>query len=305
MAIPDYQTIMLPLLKFSSDGKEHKTREAVEALATYFNLTQEDLTELLPSGTQPTFSNRVGWATTYLKKAGLLESSKKSYFNVTERGRKVLAENPTTINVKFLNQFPEFIDFKLATNSNGSGSTQQSPITESTSTPEEILENAYQGIRQELVEEILTKIKALTPSFFEKLVVQLLVKMGYGGSFREAGKALGKSGDGGIDGIIKEDILGLDVIYIQAKRWDNNPVGRPDIQSFVGALAGQGAKKGVFITTSRFSSDAIAYTPRNETKIVLIDGQQLAQYMIDYNLGVSVSKSYEVKKLDLDFFEEE
>ncbi|MBC3541299.1 restriction endonuclease [Rufibacter sediminis] len=305
MAIPDYQTIMLPLLKFASDGKEHKTREAVEALATYFNLSQEDLTELLPSGTQPTFSNRVGWATTYLKKAGLLESSKKSYFNVTERGRKVLAQNPPSINVKFLNQFPEFIDFKLATNSNGSGSAQQLPITESTATPEEILENAYQGIRQELVEEILTKIKALTPAFFEKLVVQLLVKMGYGGSFREAGKALGKSGDGGIDGIIKEDILGLDVIYIQAKRWDNNPVGRPDIQSFVGALAGQGAKKGVFITTSRFSTDAIAYTPRNETKIVLIDGQQLAQYMIDYNLGVSVSKSYEVKKLDLDFFEEE
>ncbi len=296
---------MLPLLKFASDGKEHKTREAVEALATYFNLSQEDLTELLPSGTQPTFSNRVGWATTYLKKAGLLESSKKSYFNVTERGRKVLAQNPPSINVKFLNQFPEFIDFKLATNSNGSGSAQQLPITESTATPEEILENAYQGIRQELVEEILTKIKALTPAFFEKLVVQLLVKMGYGGSFREAGKALGKSGDGGIDGIIKEDILGLDVIYIQAKRWDNNPVGRPDIQSFVGALAGQGAKKGVFITTSRFSTDAIAYTPRNETKIVLIDGQQLAQYMIDYNLGVSVSKSYEVKKLDLDFFEEE
>ncbi|WP_210463780.1 restriction endonuclease [Rufibacter roseolus] len=305
MAIPDYQSIMLPLLKLTSDNKEHKTREAVEALATYFNLSQEDLTELLPSGTQPTFSNRVGWATTYLKKAGLLESSKKSFFNITERGRKVLAQNPSSINVKFLNQFPEFIEFKLATNSNGSGSAQQSSITESTATPEEILENAYQGIKQELVEEILSKIKALSPAFFEKLVVQLLVKMGYGGSFREAGKALGKSGDGGIDGIIKEDILGLDVIYIQAKRWDNNPVGRPDIQSFVGALAGQGAKKGVFITTSRFSADAIAYTPRNETKIVLIDGQQLAQYMIDYNLGVSVAKSYEVKKVDLDFFEEE
>ncbi|MGV3588500.1 MAG: restriction endonuclease [Adhaeribacter sp.] len=297
---------MLPLLQFSKDGKEHTSKEAVEILSQYFNLTDEEKISLLPSGTQAIFNNRVGWATTYLKKAGLLESSKRAIFKITARGREVLNQNPKTIDVSYLNQFQEFIDFKLASSpTEKSNNISSDNLKVSDRTPEEVLDDAYQKIRQTLAQELLVKIKSLPPSFFEKLVVELLVKMGYGGSIKDAGKAMGKSGDEGIDGIIKEDRLGLDVIYIQAKRWDNTVVGRPEIQGFVGALAGQGAKKGIFITTSKFSSEARLYSPRNETKIVLIDGEQLAQYMIDFNLGVSSVTTYEIKKLDTDYFGDE
>ncbi len=293
---------MLPLLRFASDKNEHTSREAIEFLAKAFHLTPEQRQELLPSGQQPIFDNRVGWARTYLKKAGLLESSKRSIFKITDRGVKVLQQNPPSINTLFLKQFPEYIEFQKLSNTT---ERQTELVDDSTkNTPEETLEEAYQTIRKSLTEDLLTKIKTYPPVFFEKLVVELLVKMGYGGSIKDAGKAVGKSGDEGIDGIIKEDKLGLDVIYIQAKRWEN-VVGRPEIHRFVGALAGQGAKKGIFITTAKFTNEAREYIPRNETKIVLIDGEQLAQFMIDYNLGVSTVSTYEIKKIDSDYFGDE
>jgi len=308
--IPDYQTLMLPLLKIISDGSEHKFNDIVEALANDFNLTEEERKELLPSGTAFLFSNRAGWARTYLKKAGLLDGPKRGIVVITQRGKGVLAENPLTINVKYLQQFSEFLDFQLNRKDDNAVAVENiQPVMSSgfevkQQTPEELLELGYQTIRKSIEQEILTKLKSVSPSFFEKIVVELLVKMGYGGSIQDAGKAVGKSGDEGIDGVIKEDKLGLDQIYIQAKRWEGG-VGRPELQKFVGALAGQGAKKGIFITTSYFSKDALEYTPRNETKMVLIDGAKLAQYMIDYNLGVSVQNIYEIKKIDSDYFEED
>jgi restriction system protein len=250
MTIPDFQTIMLPLLQYASDGKEHSLREAITYLADVFNLSDEERKELLSSGQQAVFDNRVGWARTYLKKAGLFISPKRGFFQITDRGRDILIQNPSEINLKFLNQFPEFIEFKTTKKDNDKSEPEIIEISETT--PQESIEFGYQKIRKELELELLNRVKSCSPDFFERLVVDLLVKMGYGGSRRDAGRAIGKSGDGGIDGIIKEDKLGLDIVYIQAKRWDNTVVGRPEIQKFVGALHGQRARKGVFITTSRF-----------------------------------------------------
>lgn len=301
--IPDYQTIMLPLLRLVGDEKEYKLTDAVEILAKEFNLTPQERSELLPSGQTFLFGNRVGWARTYLKKSGLIDSPKRGTVAITKRGKKVLAERPNKIDVKYLRQFPEFLEFQSTKKDEG----DQQPsihLEKSEDTPEELIESGYVRIRKSLEQEILIRLKAVHPAFFEKIVVELLVKIGYGGSIAEAGKATKYSNDEGIDGIIKEDKLGLDVIYIQAKRWEG-VVGRPELHKFVGALAGQGAKKGIFITTSSFSKDAEQYIPKNDTKIVLIDGERLAQYMIDYNLGVSVQNVYEIKKIDFDYFEEE
>lgn len=304
--IPDYQTLMLPLLKLLSDGKEHKYRDVIEKLASEFNLSEEEKRIFLASGKQAIFDNRVGWAKAYLKKACLLDSPKRATFVITERGKQTLAENLTSIDNKYLRQFPEFLEFQNFSRSDVEFENDIIDVNENENTPEENIEQSFQKIRKSLASDLLSKILDLSPAFFEKLVVELLVKMGYGGSITDAGKALGKSGDEGIDGIIKEDKLGLDTIYIQAKRWKNgNVVGRPEIQKFVGALAGQGAKKGIFITTSSFTKDALDYTPKNETKIVLIDGSLLAQLMIDYNLGCTTQQIYELKKLDSDYFAEE
>jgi len=301
--IPDYQTLMLPLLQLIADGKEYTLNEAVDSLARQFKLTDEERAELLPSGQTFLFGNRVGWARTYLRKSGLIDSPKRGHIVITKRGKDVLKEKPKEINVKFLKKFPEFLEFQ---SNKKEDSSIETPFSEETKqqTPEELLETGYQSIRKSLQQEILSKLKLIHPSFFEKIVIQLLVRMGYGGSIQDAGRAIGRSGDEGIDGVIKEDKLGLDVIYVQAKRWDG-VVGRPELHKFVGALAGQGAKKGIFITTSSFTKEAKDYIPRNETKIVLIDGSALAQYMIDYNLGVSVQNTYEIKKIDSDYFEEE
>lgn len=301
--IPGFQKFMLPLLKLASDKKEHSTNEALEQIALEFNLTEEQQNEMLPSGNQKVFSNRVFWAKSYLKMAGLIENTKRAHFKITERGLSTLKENLEEINIKYLKKFPDYLELSESWRKGNQGNDKEEEI-QIPQTPEELLENSYQDIRKSLSQEILSKIKLCSPSFFEKLVVELLVKMGYGGSRSDAGKAIGKSGDEGIDGIIKEDRLGLDIIYIQAKRWEN-VVGRPEIQKFVGALAGQGAKKGIFITTSRFTNEAKDYIPRNETKIVLIDGGQLANLLIDHNLGVSIQVTYEIKKIDLDYFEEE
>lgn len=302
--IPNYQVLMLPLLKAVKDQKEYKLNDIVDILANEFKLSEEERKELLPSGQSFLFGNRVGWARTYLKKAGLLDSPKRGYLIITQRGLDVLKQNPKEVNVALLQQFSEFLEFQ---SSKRDDNTTENTIiqSESIQTPEEILENSYQDIRKSLAQELLDKITKLSPSFFERLVVELLVKMGYGGSMKDAGRAIGKSGDEGIDGTIKEDKLGLDIIYIQAKRWQpGNVVGRPEIHKFVGALAGQGAKKGIFITTSTFTKDALEFVPRNETKIVLIDGYLLAQLMIDYNLGVATQQVYEIKKIDSDYFEE-
>jgi restriction system protein len=303
--IPDYQSIMLPLLKQLADQKEHSISDLTEALAIEFQLTEDERRALLGSGAQTIFHNRVGWAKTYLKKAGLLNNPRRAVVKITPRGIDTLGKNLNAINVTYLKQFPEFVEFQSVkkTDSDSVGEVSDEAASE---TPEEILDRAYRNIRETLAQELITKVLTLSPAFFERLVVELLVKMGYGGSIQDAGKAIGKSGDGGIDGTIKEDKLGLDIIYIQAKRWNrDNTVGRPEIQKFVGALAGQGAKKGVFITTSSFTKEALDYTPRNETKVVLIDGEQLAQLMIDYNLGVTSLISYEVKRIDSDYFDEE
>ncbi len=302
--IPDYQSIMLPLLELISDGKEYKMRFVTDELAIKFGVTEEEQKELLPSGVAPVFYNRTAWAKTYLKKAGLIDSPKQGIVFISKRGLDVLKKKPSSINVKFLKQFSEFVEFQ--TSKREDEIETETNDEQSTQTPEELLETAYQKIRKSLASELINKVVELSPAFFEKLVVELLVKMGYGGSIKDAGKAMGKSGDEGIDGTIKEDKLGLDIIYIQAKRWKpGNVVGRPELQKFVGALAGQGAKKGIFITTSNFTKEAIEYTPRNETKIVLIDGHQLAQLMIDYNLGCTPQQTYEVKKIDSDYFGEE
>ena len=307
MPIPDFQSIMLPLLKILADGKVHKYREIFEALVREFQVTEAERKEMLPSGQQEIFANRVGWAKTYLKKAGLIDSPQRATFVISEKGKEILSQNPARIDAKFLRQFPEFQEFNRVNKQNETITLESNLSTsDQEQNPEELLENSYQEIRQALATDLLSILRKLSPDAFEKLVVELLVKMGYGGSIRDAGKAVGKSGDQGIDGIIKEDRLGLDIIYIQAKRWaDNNAVGRPEIQKFVGALAGQGAKKGIFITTSYFTQEALEYAPRNEIKIVLIDGEELGQLMIDYNLGVSTQKIYEIKRIDHDYFGDE
>ena len=304
--IPDYQSLMLPLLRLVSDKQEHKYRDIIENLATEFQVTDEERKELLASGNQAIFDNRVGWAKTYLKKAGLLDSPKRATFIITQIGLDTLKKNPNRIDAKYLRQFPAFLEFQNASRNDNETEEETTVIAINEQTPEESLDKAYQRIRKSLASELLQKVVDLSPTFFERLVVELLVKMGYGGSIKDAGKAIGKSGDEGIDGTIKEDKLGLDIIYIQAKRWKpGNVVGRPELHKFVGALAGQGAKKGVFITTSNFTKEALDYTPKNETKIVLIDGEQLAQLMIDYNLGCTTQQIYELKKIDSDYFGEE
>jgi restriction system protein len=292
--------MMLPLLKIASDRQEHSLGEIIETLALQFGLTDADKQEILPSGRQAKFDNRVGWARTYLKKAGLVESTGRAKFRITERGLQVLKGNPVGINNRFLQQFPEFLEFQ---NVSRQSNRRDEEEVEPDQTPEEILELSYQSLRHDLAQELLERVKNSSPRFFENLVVDLLVAMGYGGSRKDAGQAVGQSGDGGIDGIIKEDKLGLDVVYVQAKRWEGT-VGRPVVQAFAGSLEGQRARKGVLLTTSQFSQDARDYVSRIEKKIVLIDGEQLAQLMIDHGIGVAEVASYAVKKADLDYFEE-
>lgn len=306
MAIPDYQTLMLPVLKLASDGKEHKFRESVEELAKKFELTTEERNELLPSGSQAVFNNRVGWARSYLKQAGLLASPRRGFFSITGKGAELLAKNPQQIDVSVLEQYPEFIEFKNRKKDKNEAELEPTSSFESefTLTPEDALASAYNKLRLALESEILSAVKEASPSFFERVVIDLLVKMGYGGNRQDAGRALGKSGDGGIDGIINEDRLGLDVIYIQAKRWEG-VVGRPEIQKFAGALQGQRARKGVFITTSSFTKEAKEYVSVIESKIILIDGEHLSTLMAEHNVGVSTVGQYEVKKLDSDYFDNE
>lgn len=303
MSIPDYQSIMLPFLKFSSDNKEHSKKDAIEHLAGIFHVSEEERGRLLESGLQSIFDNRVGWARTYLKKAGLIESPKRSYFKITSEGIAVLAKNPEKIDAKFLRQFPSFVEFQSIKKDKTENDSVEAE-NETARTPQELIEANFLKIKKDLAQDLLALVKQNSPRFFERLVVELLLSMGYGGSRSDAGQAIGQSHDGGIDGIIKEDKLGLDVVYLQAKRWEN-VVGSKEIRNFVGSLVGQKANKGVFITTSEFTKDALDYVKTIVHKVVLIDGEMLSQLMIENNVGVSKIVSYEVKKIDSDYFTEE
>lgn len=313
MATPDYQAFMAPLLELASDGSEHAIRDAYEAMAHHFGLTDEDRRELLPSGRQETYKNRVGWARTYLAKAGLLENTRRGHFRITDRGQVELRDHASELSTAYLRKYDEFVEFQTPTpgiqtdtasgeNPSGGNSGPGAGITlEANATPEEVVERAISELNAQLSGELLGALAASSPSFFERVVVELLVAMGYGGSRKEAGEIVGRSGDAGIDGIIKEDRLGLDAIYVQAKRWEGS-VGRPEIQKFVGALQGQRAHKGVFITTSRFTPDARDYARQVQTRVILIDGPDLARLMIEFGIGTSVVATYHVSRLDSDFF---
>jgi restriction system protein len=301
MAIPDFQSVFLPLLKACADGQEHTKQELLPLLAKQFGLTEAELSIKIASGGARMFDNRVGWATSHLKQAGLLENLRRGVYRITARGLQVLNENPQPLNVRYLKRFPEF----LASRSAPRDETQLVELAAvNPETPDELIAGGYKQIREALAIELLDRIKHVAPSRFEELVVELLLKMGYGGTQEDAGRVVGKSGDGGIDGIINEDRLGLDVIYIQAKRWEAD-VGRPEIQKFVGALAGNKASKGVFITSSGFSKGATEYAAQVNHRVVLINGPMLAELMMDHDLGVSTKDVYTVKRLDTDYFEED
>ena len=307
MAIPDYQSLMLPLLKLTTDGKEHTLAEAVDALADALRLTTEERAALVPSGTL-LFHGRVGWAKTYLKLAGLLEQPARGRFRITQRGHEVAQQGLERITVAWLRDHcpvfaAHFVGKKLVKSAVDAPAAYKCDSA-AAETPQETVERGHEALRERLADELLDKVKSCTPAFFERLVVDLLVAMGYGGSRQDAGKVVGGSGDGGIDGIIKEDKLGLDALYIQAKRWEA-AVGRPVVQSFAGSMEAQRARKGVLITTSRFSKDAHDYVAQIEKKIVLMDGEQLVEHMINCGLGVSTAATYTVHRLDLDYFEEE
>jgi restriction system protein len=305
MPIPDYQTLMLPVLRLAGDGLEHRFRDAVESLATEFNLTDAGRSELLPSGIQAVFDNRVGWARSYLKQAGLLHNPKRGIFQITDLGKGLLAETPSRIDVTVLERYDAFRDFRGRRRDKLEVDEKLiEPKVANDQTPEDALAIAYRKLRENLEADLMDQVKTSSPAFFERLVIDLLVSMGYGGSRQDAGRAIGRSGDGGIDGIINEDKLGLDVIYVQAKRWEGT-VGRPEIQKFAGALQGQRANKGVFITTSTFSREAEEYASVINSKIILIDGERLARLMVDHNVGVAPVGVYELKKVDSDYFEGE
>jgi restriction system protein len=301
MAVPDFQTIMQPLLAQFADGDEHPVATARDELASHFRLTSEELAEELPSGRAKTFANRVGWATTYLYRCGLLDRTSRSVYRITDRGRTVLEAHPDRIDLSVLSQFPEFHEFRARAREGSRSSDADLSATADDATPEERVAAAYRELRSALAAELLDRVFERSPEFFEKLVLDVLYAMGYGGRRDKAVQRLGQSGDEGVDGVIREDALGLDQIYVQAKRWHNH-VSRPDIQKFVGALHGQRASKGVFITTSTFSGEAAAYADNITPRVILIDGQELMQLMIDNDVGVSVDTRYDVKKIDQDYF---
>lgn len=303
MAVPPFQEFMLPFLEFISDGKEHHISELFEFLAQRFSLSEQDQKELLPSGRESRFKNRVYWARAYLGQAKLLDSTGRGRFLISDRGQQLLKTMPTRVDIKLLTQYQEFQEFRSKTQNQEEAVTQPIQETESAQSPEELLETSYQTLRQQLAQSLLAQVRQAPPDFFEQLVVDLLIAMGYGGSRKDAGQAIGQSSDGGIDGIIKEDRLGLDIVYLQAKRWES-PVGSPEVRNFTGSLEGHGAQKGVLITTSKFTKEASEFARRlQQKKLVLIDGDKLAELMMDFEVGVSRVATYTVQKIDPDYFE--
>lgn len=306
MPIPDFQSLMLPVLRITSDGADHAVADIRSRITTSLNLTPEELAQKLKNG-NGLFANRVAWAIAYLNKAQLVRLAARGVYRITDRGRLVLNENPPAISVRTLKQFPEFTSSRLSESPAGNDHTMpsatiDSPLPDEKQTPDELLDRSFQAHRNALESELLQVLKDCAPGAFEQIVIDLLLAMGYGGSDAEAGEVVGRSGDGGIDGVIKEDKLGLDVVYVQAKRWQN-VVGSPEIMKFSGGLTRQYASKGVFITTSWFSKDALDYVKGIPQKIVLVDGKQLASFMIDYKVGVKETKSYVLKRVDQDYFE--
>jgi len=302
MTVPDFQTLMLPALKVLALQSPRTTVEVRQSLAHEFTLSETDLAELLPSGRQTTFANRVAWAYSYLKQAQLIDSPKRGVYAITERGRTILAEQPKRIDIGFLSRFPEFQAFRQPGVDGTSPNPTPIPPTAQELTPDEQIRAGYKRLRDSLAIQLLERAKSISPASFEQLVIDVLVGLGYGGSLADAAKVVGGGGDEGIDGIIKEDRLGLDSIYVQAKRWQNT-VGRPDIQRFAGALQGQRARKGIFITTSAFSAEAVAYAANLNTTIVLIDGRMLTELMMDAQIGVSSSSEIRILKQDEDYFD--
>lgn len=302
MAVPDYQELMLPMMRTVADGTDHKVVALVEALSDEYKLTDDERAQLLPSGHQRVIVNRTHWAATYLVKGGLLTRAVRGSVRLTDRGRQVLEAPPPRIDVKFLGQYPEFLAWRARTK----------PVTvaepeQALQDPEELLDSTYAAVRRSVEADLLDNVLASSPEFFEQLVIELLLAMGYGGAqASEAARHVGRSGDDGIDGVIDEDKLGLDAIYIQAKRWAvDRPVRRPDLQAFAGSLEGQRATKGVFITTSRFTDDAREYVGRISRRIRLIDGDALARLMYDHGIGVRGQRTYDVRRVDTAYFEGE
>jgi len=304
MAVPGYQEFMLPVLRIAGDGKEHTVPEAMMTLADQMKISDQDREVLLPSGTMTRFYNRVTWAIVYLSKSLLVERTGRGRFKIAPRGVDVLQKNPTHIDHKFLGQFAEYRAFKAKKNTTNPASVAIADVDveDANATPDEQLDSAYKELRETLADELLHRVRVGSPKFFEHLVVDLLVAMGYGGSRIDAAQVVGKSGDGGIDGVIKEDRLGLDMVYIQAKRHEND-IGPGAIREFVGSLGEHRANKGVFITSGGFTSGARDAAAKAHTRIVLIDGEQLAEFMIDHGVGVTDHKTFTVKKLDSDYFE--
>jgi len=308
MTIPDYQSLMLPYLKLFGAGNEKTTRDIIRELSDEFNLSEEERTRMLGSGKQRVFDNRAGWARTYLKKAVLITSPKRGVLVISDRGKQVLAEDPERIDINFLNRFEEFREFRGESRTSDVADDRPTAVkhtVDEAHTPTEAIELAHKEFNRELASAVLATVKQVSPQYFESIVVQLMLAMGYGGWSDDAGQASQYSADGGIDGVINEDPLGLDTIYLQAKRYTEGTIGRPTIQSFAGALDMKRAKKGVFITTSQYSREAVQYVSMIEKKIVLIDGQRLADLMIKHNLGVSVKDTYQIKTIDTDFFSED
>jgi len=303
MAVPDFQSFFKPLLDIATDGKEHTIQETREIIAKKMNLTQKDLEELLLSGTQTKFDNRVAWAKSDFTQAKVLESPRLSYFKITDRGCELHKKGHERIDIKILDQYLEFVAFHTAGRAKLPKGTDEGQDT-GDETPEEVLQKAYQSIRNDLATELLEKIKQNSPKFFERLVADFMVALGYGGSLADAGRSIGQSGDEEIDGIIKEDRLGLDLIYLQAKRW-NGAVGPPKVQKFAGALQGKRARKGVYITRGKFTDDAVRYADSIDPKVILVDGITLASMMIDHGLGTTTTATYEIKRVDSDYFVEE
>ncbi len=311
MPIPDFQTAMEPLLELLGDEREHRQTEAVDHIAGQFGLTSEDRSALLPSGRQTLLANRVAWATTHLAKAGLVERTGRGRIRLTERGRQALRDHSAGVQIRvpYLNRFSAYLEFRGKSDRENDLAVEQtrnrSVVSDDGGTsPVEALEASYLALRRTLGQEILDRVKQAPPSFFEQVVIDLLVAMGYGGSYADAAQAVGRSGDDGIDGIIKADKLGLDFVYVQAKRWDA-PVGRPTVQAFAGSLMGQRAGKGVFITTSKFTNEAEEYVRRIEKRIVLVNGARLADLMIDHGVGVADVATFRIKRIDTDYFEPE
>ena len=305
MTMPTHQDAMLPILRALADGKAHARRSLADLVASHFGLTAEERAHLLPSGKAPVFFSRAGWALSYMKQAGLLTSPKRGWYAITDLGHAALATNPSRIDARWLMQYEGFRAFHARSRGDGDevGSRDDGEEILPAIPPDEELERAYTRLRESVEAEVLNTIRGVSSSFFEQLVIDLLVRMGYGGNRAEAARAIGRSGDGGIDGVIDEDRLGLDSIYVQAKRWQDS-VGRPEIQKFAGALQGQRATKGIFITTATFSKDAVEYAGRIGTRIVLIDGKRLAALMFEHDVGVSPKRSFVVKDLDGDYFED-